>query len=184
MTRLRMPTRRAISRLAMLSTALLSLVALASCASDPKEGYSATNPYATKYKTVAVDIFKNRSYIRSFEFDLAEALTKRISVSTPYHITSEAAADTVLRGTITSITLSELSRDPTTGLSNEVMVKVVVDFDWTDLKTGKPIAARNGFATSALFVPSRPAQEPLELARFEAVQQLARDLVDQMQSSW
>lgn len=165
--------------------ALASTIGFTSgCASDPREGYAARNPYASTYRSVAVPIFKNRSFMRNVEFDLAEALTNQIPVSTPYAITGEAAADTVLRGTITDVSLSELSRDPRTGLANEMMVKVTVDFAWIDMRTGKPIVARNGFSTSALFVPSRPAREPIELARFQAVQQLARDLVDQMQSAW
>jgi hypothetical protein len=160
------------------------LGATTGCATDPRDGYSATNPYTSSVRSVAVPIFQNRSYVRDFEFDLAEALIKRITTSTPYAVTREAAADTILRGTITDISLNELSRDPRTGLSNEVMVRVTVDFEWSDLRSGKTLVARSGFATSALFVPSRPAREPLELARFEAVQQLARDLVDQMQSAW
>lgn len=154
------------------------------CASDPHEGYAPTDPYPSAYRSVAVPIFRNRSYLRSVEFDLAEALQKRIASSTPYRVTSEAQADTIVRGTITNVTLSELSRDPATGLANEMILKLTVDFEWSDLKTGKPIVARNGFVTTSLFVPSRPAREPIELARFDAVQQLARDLVDQMQSAW
>ena len=38
--------------------------------------------------------------------------------------------------------------------------------------------------SSALFVPSYPAREPLELGRFAAVQQLANDLVAAMQSKF
>jgi hypothetical protein len=160
------------------------LVVLGGCASDPREGYSATNPYASNVKSVAVEIFQNRSYVRSMEFDLAEALTKKIPVSTPYRILSANTADTILRGTITDIKLTQLSADPTTGLANEMMLKVTVDFEWSDLKTGRPIVARTGFVASALFVPSRGAQEPIELGRFQAAQQLAQDLVDQMQSAW
>lgn len=162
----------------------LALLLPTGCATDPREGYAATNPYTSSVRTIAVPIFQNRSYLRNFEFDLAEALLKRITTSTPYSVTGEAAADTILRGTITDISMTELSRDPRTGLANEMMVRVTVDFEWSDLRSGKALVARTGFVTSALFVPSRPAREPLELARFEAVQQLARDLVDQMQSAW
>ncbi len=168
----------------LLAMTLVVANSLVGCASDPKEGYAARNPYSSKYHSVALPIFRNKSYIRDFEFELADALVKQVSVSTPYAVTSEASADTILRGTITSISLNELSRDPTTGLSNEVIVKVIVDFEWSDLRTGQPIVARNGFTASALFVPSRPASEPIDLARFQVVQQLARDLVDQMQSAW
>lgn len=180
--RSRRPLLGATFVLALGAMGLLST--LAGCASDPREGYSATNPYPASVRSVSVPIFENRSYVRNFEFDLTEAVIKRITTSTPYQVTGEAAADTILRGKITDISMLELSRDRRTGLTNEMMVKVTMDFEWSDLRTGKPLVARNGFATSALFVPSRPAREPLELARFEAVQQLARDLVDQMQSAW
>ena len=99
-------------------------------------------------------------------------------------VTGEARADTALRGTITDVRLVEVSKDPATGLSNEMMIKVTVDFEWIDLANGKPIAARKGFEASALFVPSRPAREPIELGRFAVVERLALDLVDQMQSAW
>ncbi len=177
---------RRLLRAGLLPATLLATSALATvgCAHDPRDGYAATNPYPSSVKTIALPIFQNRSYLRNFEFDLTEALIKRITTSTPYRVAGEAAADTILRGTITDISLTELSRDPRTGLANEMMVRVTVDFEWSDLRSGKPLVARTGFMTSALFVPSRPAREPLELARFEAVQQLARDLVDQMQSVW
>jgi hypothetical protein len=59
-----------------------------------------------------------------------------------------------------------------------------VDFEWVDLRTGEKIVARDGVEASALFVPSYPAREPLELGRLAAVEQLSRDLVDAMQSQW
>jgi hypothetical protein len=122
--------------------------------------------------------------MRGFDRDLADALVKQVEQSTPYKVRSEASADTILRGTITSIDLLQLSKDPNTGLANEMMVRMRVDFEWVDLKTGKPIVAREGVESSALFVPSYPAREPLELGRFAAVEQLARDLVAAMQSKW
>jgi hypothetical protein len=65
-----------------------------------------------------------------------------------------------------------------------MMVRMRVDFEWTDLRTGERIVAKSGVESSALFVPSYPAREPLELGRFVAVEQLARDLVAAMQSNW
>jgi hypothetical protein len=166
--------------LALAATALLPL----GCASSPSEGYSATSPYPTKYRSVALPIFQNQSYLRGFEFDLADALVKRVEQSTPYKVRSEASADTVLRGTIRTIDLVQLSKDPSTGLANEMMVRMRVDFEWVDLRTGEKIVARDGVEASALFVPSYPAREPLELGRLAAVEQLSRDLVDAMQSQW
>lgn len=169
---------------AITALALVAAGPLAGCASDPKEGYAAQNPFSARYKSVALPIFQNRSFIRDFEFDLADALVKQVSSMTPMRVTGDSTADTILRGTITDISLTELSRDPTTGLANEMLFRVTVDFEWSDLRTGMTIAARNGLSTSALFVPSRPAREPIALGRFEAAQLLARELVDQMQSAW
>ena len=170
----------AAGALAMLSSGALS----GGCASTPAQGYAATSPYPAKYRSVALPIFRNQSYMRNFETDLAHALVTEVERSTPYKVMSEVAADTILRGTITSIDLVELSKDPTTGLANEMMVRMRVDFEWVDLRSGERIVAREGVESTALFVPSYPAREPMELGRFAAVESLARDLVGAMQSHW
>jgi len=154
------------------------------CASTPESGYAASSPYPARYRSVAVPIFRNQSYLRNFEFDLAHALVKEVELSTPYKVSSEVSADTVVRGTITAIDLVERSKDPRTGLSNEMMVRVRADFEWVDLRSGERIVAREGVESVALFVPSYPAREPLELGRFAAVEQLAREIVSAMQSKW
>jgi len=173
------------ARLATLALAAMAAAAIpAGCASTPAEGYAATSPYPEKYRSVALPIFQNQSYMRGFEFDLAEALSKRVEQSTPYKVRSEASADTVLRGTIRAIDLIQLSKSPATGLANEMMVRMRVDFEWVDLRTGEKIVAREGVESTALFVPSYPAREPIELGRLAAVEQAARDLVSAMQSEW
>ena len=170
----------AAGALAILSSGALS----GGCASTPAQGYAATSPFPAKYRSVALPIFRNQSYMRNFETDLAHALVTEVERSTPYKVMSEVAADTILRGTITSIDLVELSKDPTTGLANEMMVRMRVDFEWVDLRSGERIVAREGVESTALFVPSYPAREPMELGRFAAVESLARDLVGSMQSNW
>jgi hypothetical protein len=172
-------------RRSLAAIATVALVALGpGCANSPQEGYALHDPHSAKYRSVAVTTFLNRSYFPGLEGDLAEATVKAVQSRTSMRVTGEARADTALRGTITEVRLDELSKDPTTGLSNEMMIAVTVDFEWIDLASGNAIAARKGFVTSALFVPSRPAREPIELGRFAVVERLALDLVDQMQSAW
>jgi hypothetical protein len=168
----------------ILAITLVGISAFQGCASTASEGYSATSPYPNKYRSVALPIFRNQSFMRGFELDLADALVKHVEQSTPYKVQSEATADTVLRGSITSIDMVELSKDPSTGLANEMMVRVRVNFEWVDLRSGERIVAKDAVESSALFVPSYPAREPLELGRFAAVEQLARELVAAMQSKW
>jgi hypothetical protein len=160
------------------------VVAVGGCASSPGEGYALASPYPTAYRSVSLPIFRNASFLRGFELDLADALVKRVEQSTPYKVASEATADTILRGTLRSIDLVELSKDPSTGLANEMMVRVRADFEWVDLRSGERIVAREGIETSSVFIPSYPAREPLELGRFAAAEQLASELVAAMQSKW
>lgn len=175
---------RAIAIAAVAALPAFALAFAAGCASAPSEGYALASPYPSGYRSVALPIFRNTTFMRGFEFDLADALVKRVEQSTPYKVASEATADTVLRGTIRSIDLVELSRDPSTGLSNEMMVRIRADFEWVDLRSGDRIVAREAIESSAVFVPSYPAREPLELGRFAAVEQLASELVSAMQSKW
>jgi hypothetical protein len=166
------------------SAACMAMWVVAGCSSSPTEGYAAVSPYPSSYRSVALPVFRNDALMRGFERDLAEALVKQVEQSTPYKVRSEATADTVLRGTITATDLVQLSKDPSTGLANEMMLRVRVNFEWVDLKSGERIVARDAMESSAAFVPSYPAREPLELGRFAAVEQLARDLVSAMQSKW
>jgi hypothetical protein len=143
-----------------------------------------SHTHSEKHATIAVPIFQNLSYERGLERDLSKALVSEIESSTPYKVTGTSKADTMLRGTITNVRLIALSQSVTTGLASETLYKVTIDFEWVDLTTGETITARNGFSASALYTSSRPAQEPIELARFQVVQQLAGDLVDAMQANW
>ena len=157
---------------------------LASCASDPTVGYSSSSLYAHQFKSVAVPIFENDTMVREMEFMLTEAVIKEIEARTPYRILGEQIADTLITGTIRSVDLQTISQSRTTGLDNEVMMTVVMDFEWLNLQSGGRIMGRKNFSSSALFIPSQPSSEPFELGQFAVVQQLSKDIVDQMQSSW
>lgn len=178
------PSRNAFAVAALAIVVVGGSIGLAGCASSPDAGYAATSPFPSRYRSVSLPIFRNQTFMRGIEFDLAHALVNEVEQSTPYKVMSEASADTALRGTITSAELVQLSKDPATGLANEMMLRVRVDFEWVDLRSGDRIVARESFETSALFVPSYPAREPIELGRIGAAQSLARELVGAMQSNW
>ena len=163
---------------------LLLLGVVTSCASDPTVGYSSSSLYAPQYKSVAVPIFQNDTMVREMEFMLTEAVIKEVEARTPYRILGEQIADTLITGTIRSVDLKTISQSRTTGLDNEVMITVVMDFEWLNLQSGERIMGRQNFSSSALFIPSQPSSEPFELGQFAVVQELSKDIVDQMQSSW
>ncbi|MDP6542168.1 MAG: LptE family protein [Phycisphaerales bacterium] len=155
-----------------------------SCSSNPTTGYSSSSLYDQQFGSVAIQIFDNETMSRNMEFMLEDALVKQIQARTPYRVLDDTHADTMLRGTITNNKLRAISQSRTTGLDNEVMITVTVDFEWLNLATGKRILGRDNFSTSALFIPSRPSSEPLEMGQFAVVQQLSSDIVDQLQAAW
>lgn len=180
-------TRIRATILALLACGTALAAACDSAPTAPAEsvpGYALRDRYPKQYRTVAVVLFKNETYDRPLNGELTEALIKEIQSVTPYRISSDARADTVLRGTVRKRTLRELSKSRGTGLSEEVLYEVTVDWEWVDQRTGKPIVARNGFVGSTVFVPSRPSSEPTEIGRFAVVQNLATDIVANFQATW
>lgn len=170
--------------LAPVALAMLTLLSTSGCSTDPREGWSSASAWPTTYRTVAVPVFGNRTFARELDTQLTEALVKQIEATTPYKVTGQGTADTMLRGTITDVQIREISKSVITGLGEEVALRVALDYEWLDMRTGEPLVARNGYIGTAIFIPSRPTQEPLELAGFEVVQQLAREIVDSLQGEW
>lgn len=169
---------------AMLCACLASLpLLLAGCAGGGS-GYSAGGVFPTQYRSVSIPIFHNDTFDRKTAPELADALVKAVESRTPYKVTREGAADTVLRGTIRKVDLRQMSQSRATGLSEEMAFTVTLDFEWVDARTGKAIVARNAFQGSAVFVASRPNMETIDLGRFEAVDRLAQDIVASMQGDW
>jgi len=82
------------------------------------------------------------------------------------------------------VDLTSLSQNESTGLDEEVIIGVTIDFNWTDLETDRTILERTGFSGGGLFVPTSQSRETLELGEIGVVQQLADDLVDEMQAVW
>jgi hypothetical protein len=174
----------AMLRRARAATCPILAIAVAGCAGDPGTGYASGALYSTKYRSVALPIFDNSTYDRPISNYVSEALLKEIQMSTPYGVTAEGRADTVLRGKVTAVRLQTMSQSVATGLPEEMSYTVTVDYDWVDMRTGTPIVSRKGYQVSAVFVASNTNTEPIDLGRFEAADMLARDIVASMQGDW
>lgn len=164
--------------------AIILLGVSGGCATDASQGYVAGGLFPDAVRTVAVPIFSNDTFERDVEFELTDALIKEIEARTPYKVTASERADSILLGSIRRVEREEVSKSRRTGLSEEVVLSVFLDFEWRDLRTNRPLVQRESFAAHGLFVPSAPAGEPIELGEFAAVQKLARMIVDEMQSEW
>ena len=157
---------------------------LVGCSSDPREGYSFAPSFRTDVKSVAVPVWQNNTFYHGLESKLAQALVTEITKTTPYRVTSSEGAGTVLEGTITSVDMKKLSTAQDTGLVQELSLEVVCDFSWKNNRTGKVLTARKNFSAARSFAPVHGVGERIEVGEDAAVQQLAKDIVEQMRNGW
>jgi len=106
-TRLTCPTDARAPRRSSLLTAHCSLLllALAALCATGCPGYIhhfALPPGAENARTIAIDIFKNKTLYQDIDFQLTAALEREISAVTPLRIASHASADLLLRGAVES----------------------------------------------------------------------------------
>jgi len=167
----------------MIRAAALLLALLAVGCSSLSE-YRFDTAYDTRYQTVAVPVFENLTHEPGLERFVTEAVIKKIQTSTPWSISDEGAAQTVLTGVITDAERRVFSRSRGTGLVEEMAYVITVDFEWRDLTTGEPIVRRRSFSASGGFIPARPAGESQDVGIHGAADALARDLVHELRTAW
>jgi len=98
-------------------------------------GYSTATRFDTKYKTIRVPIFSNRTYFRGLEFDLTDAVVQAIEKTTPWKVVS-GDADMELQGTILSFGKNIILVNPANE-QREIEALMLVDVSWRDLRTGE-----------------------------------------------
>ncbi len=154
----------------------LGIMALAGC------GYTTRSIYPTSIATVAVPVFKSSTFRRNLEFELTEAIDKNIEARTPYKISGESHADSILTGKIVSVQENVLTNRLQNNLPQETQITIVVNFTWKDARTGKVLVRRVNFARSSTVVPQ--IGQRLTDAESAAIDSLARSIVDEMQLPW
>lgn len=147
-------------------------------------GYAHKETYPKGIRTVAVPIFKNRSFYQGAEFDLTEAITKAIESRTPYKVVAPQGADTILEGTITNIEQVRLSRRADGGLPQEMEMRIVIDLAWKNLRTGQLIRDRKGLEAVGRYIPANPVGETYSIAQHQAAERLAGAVVSAMRADW
>jgi len=160
------------------------LVMLLLAMSVPACQYTHEAMYPTDVTTVAVPIFESRSFYQGVEFDVTEAITKEIERRTPYKVVSVEDADTVLEGVILEVDQRRLSQREDGGLAQELAFRILVDFTWTDARSGDVLRSRQGFDVVSRYVPAREVGETYRLAQHRAAAKLAEGVVAVMRSGW
>jgi hypothetical protein len=153
------------------------------CGCSQITGYYNSSLYPQNVSSVSLEMFDNQTFRRGVEYELSDALAKRIEAETPYKIISSPdRADTVMTGQITSIDESILSFERETGraLEREVQLRAIVN--WKNLKTGELLIDNQLVNSQATF--SEFQNQDFSYASALAANNLAQKIVELMQKKW
>ncbi len=145
-------------------------------------GYSMTRPFPDGIESVHVETFHSKDFRRGLEFELSEALVKRINMDTPYRIAALKTADTVLSGEILEVRNRSVGNDFVTQRPREITATVVAAFRWKDLRSGKIILERERFMYTTSYIP--PVGETFSKGMVRGLDGMAEVIVEAMESSW
>jgi hypothetical protein len=141
-------------------------------------------PFDTsEVKTVAV-FFRSQSFRRDIEKQLTEAVTKEISLRTPYRVVgNHAKADSLLTGVITFANKNLVVEAPT-NLPRGLNASIIVATNWTHNPPTEIEAARIPTIVSETinFVPE--VGETSASAFNHVIQSIAKQIVDMMEQPW
>jgi hypothetical protein len=157
---------------------LLAALFFAGCS-----GYTNQSLYTDEVKSIYVEMFDNATFQRDLEYDLTDAIAKRIDAETPYRIvTDKSRADTVLSGKITGISSEALTLERLSGRALESQAEVVAQFSWKNLKTGQYLIQNSTASATAGY--SDFQQQDFKYGSKIAANKLAERIVEQMQKEW
>ena len=145
-------------------------------------GYSNQPLYRSTVRTVYVDLFQSKEFRRGIEFQLTEALRKQIDRATPYKNAQREKADTILAGEVLEWREATIGRDLITDRPRETAATLAVRYRWQDMRTGKILVDKPTFVATVQYV--RPAGETVFTAREDAVNKMARKMVQSMETAW
>jgi hypothetical protein len=149
---------------------------------DTSNSYRWRSLYREDVKSVAIDIFTSKEYVRGVEFALTKAIANQLEANTPYKIVPRERADTILEGQVISVSRDTISRDVQTAVPQEQLYVVSVDFVWKDLRNGRILVQRRNFEQTTTYYPT--LGEGQFVGNQLAVEKLALGIVQEMQADW
>jgi hypothetical protein len=157
---------------------IFCLLALSGCG-----GYSNKSLYPKDVSTVYVEMFDNQSFRRGIEYELTDALAKRIESQTPYKIvTNRDNADTVISGQIVRAKESVLTTERQIGRALEKNIELRAVVNWKNLRTGELLIDNK--TVTALASYSEWQSQSFTYASTLAANSLAVRIVETMESKW
>ena len=147
------------------------------------QGYSNKSLYPKDISTVYVEMFDNQSFRRGIEFELTDALAKRIESQTPYKIvTNRDKADTVISGQIVQARESVLTTERQIGRALEKNIELRAVVSWKNMRTGELLMDNKMVSASASY--SEWQSQSFAYGSALAANSLAARIVELMESGW
>ncbi|HUW18046.1 MAG TPA: LptE family protein [Sedimentisphaerales bacterium] len=160
-----------------------ALLCFGICGCGETGGYSNDPLFPTEVRGVYVEMFENQSFWRGVEYELTDALAKRIEADTPYKIVSSRdRADSVISGQISSVGQSLLSFERETGVALEKELELQAVVNWKDLRTGNLLIDSKPVMASASY--SELQKQGFGYSSRIAANNLAQRIVELMEKAW
>jgi hypothetical protein len=152
-------------------------------------GYTVGAPFSPEIRSVHVPIFNSGSNRRFLEYQLTEAVQKQIQQRSHFRLVKEDEADTRLTGRIIDLRKSALGQTRNSD-ARELQVNLLVEVTWEDVHSGKILRQQRvplppemlQLAAQAEFAPE--VGQSLATADQTAINRLARNIVDMMETPW
>lgn len=155
----------------------------------PGCGYTVVSSFPEEVRTIEVPFFQTNSFRRGLEFQLTEAVHQEIQNRTHFRLVKGGVGDTKLIGRLVDARKNVLGEtrndDPRT-----LQLGFAVEVQWQDQRTGQVLAQQAmpvpeqlaQYYASASFAPEVGAS--LATAQQQALDDLARQIVNSMESPW
>jgi hypothetical protein len=152
-------------------------------------GYSVGAPFSPEIRSVHVPTFKSGSNRRFLEYQLTEAVQKQIQQRSHFRLLKDDEADTRLTGRIIDLRKSALGQTRNSD-ARELQVNLLVEVTWEDVRSGKILAQQSvplppemlQLAAQAEYAPE--VGQSLATGDQTAINRLARNIVDMMETPW
>ena len=164
-----------MSRVAVL-VCLVAICGLCGC------GYTAGGPFQSGIKTIHVEMFGSREFRRDLEFQLTEAVKKRIGLDTPYRLAPLNHADTVLSGQILEARQAAWAPDPYTRYPREKQLTLGVRVRWKDLRSGRMLFDKPVLLQAADYLTASGETEQYTHQR--VIEKMSERIVSEMYDQW
>jgi hypothetical protein len=159
------------------AAAVLVLTVISGC------GYSTKRPFRSNIETVHVEMLQSREFRRNLEFELTEALVKRIEMDTPYRIANRPYADTEFTGEILEVRQRVIGNRFGSDDPREIGSTVVMRYRWKDLRSGEILVERPRFVHMTSYIPG-VGESFAKGIEVRGLDQMAERIVETMESDW